>query len=270
MLSSALPASLLFILILLYFPSLPPSPPSLTSQHSRLNFLAGLRQVLTSWPCWLVAVGSSIPQGICVAWTAMMVVNLTQVCVGSECLTQHWVNYLGIYTPLANTIAAILLARAADRVKGRLKEAVVGLLSLAAVIFLVLSLISVGVFQFSSLLTVQVLVSILLITATSLVVSSMPLAMELTMELSYPASEGVVGGFTSIWFNISTVVFLSLFDIPGIGTSWLNYVLPLACVLAIPFLVAVRVRYSRMLLDSSDSSDQAAITNNHTKYDSTI
>ena len=32
----------------------------------------------------------------------------------------------------------------------------------------------------------------------------MPLAMELTMELSYPASEGVVGGFTSIWFNIST------------------------------------------------------------------
>ena len=89
--------------------------------------------------------------------------------------------------------------------------------------------------------------------------------MELTMELSYPASEGVVGGFTSIWFNISTVVFLSLFDIPGIGTSWLNYVLPLACILAIPFLVPVRVRYSRMLLDSSEQSD---ITNNQTKYDS--
>ena len=79
MLSTALPASLLFILILLYFPSLPPCPPSLTSQHSRLDFRAGLRQVMTSGPCWLVAVGSSIPQGICVAWTAMMVVNLTQV-----------------------------------------------------------------------------------------------------------------------------------------------------------------------------------------------
>ena len=103
----------------------------------------------------------------------------------TDCLTQHWVNYLGIYTPLANTIAAILLARAADRVKGRLKEAVVGLLSLAAVVFLVLSLISVGVFQFSSLLTVQVLVTLLLITATSLVVSSMPLAMEVRADTIY-------------------------------------------------------------------------------------
>ena len=26
-----------------------------------------------------------------------------------------------------------------------------------------------------------------------------------------------VGGWISIWFNIATVVFLSLFDIPGIG-----------------------------------------------------
>ena len=33
----------------------------------------------------------------------------------------------------------------------------------------------------------------------------------------YPVSECVVGGWISIWFNISTVVFLSLFNIPGIG-----------------------------------------------------
>ena len=182
MLTNSIPASLLFILVLIYFPSLPPSPPSLSSQQSRLQFSSGFRQVLTNWSCWLVSVGCSIPQGITVAWTAMMVVNLTQVCVDSECLTQHWVNYLGIYTPLANTIAAIILARAVDRVKGRLKEALIGLLCLAAVVFLLLSLISVGVFQFSSLLTVQVLVTLLLITATSLVVSSMPLAMEVRAD----------------------------------------------------------------------------------------
>ena len=79
------------------------------------------------------------------------------------------------------------------------------------------------------------------VTGTSLVVSSMPLAMELAMELCYPASEGVVGGFISIWFNISTVVFLSLFNIPGIGISWLDYVLPAACALAIPFILPVKV-----------------------------
>ena len=79
----------------------------------------------------------------------------------------------------------------------------------------------------------------------------MPLAMELAMELCYPAAEGVVGGFISIWFNISTVAFLSLFNIPNIGTSWLDYVLPLSCLIAIPLMVPVKVNYRRMELDSA-------------------
>ena len=85
----------------------------------------------------------------------------------------------------------------------------------------------------------------------------MPLAMELAMELCYPASEGVVGGFISIWFNISTVIFLSLFGVPGIGTKWLNYVLPAACLFAIPFIVPVKVQYRRLMLDSADDSPQS-------------
>ena len=99
------------------------------------------------------------------AWTAIMVINLTQVCTGDQgtCLTQHWVNYLGIYTTVASTAAAIGVARLADRVKGRLKEAIIILLTLAALVFLFLSLISVGVFTFDDILYVQILVYILLI-----------------------------------------------------------------------------------------------------------
>ena len=78
--------------------------------------------------------------------------------------------------------------------------------------------------------------------------------MEMAMELSYPASEGIVGGFTSIWFNISTVIFLSLFSVPGIGTSWLDYVLPLASIIAVPFLLPVRAHYRRMELDTEQTS----------------
>ena len=36
-------------------------------------------------------------------------------------------------------------------------------------------------------------------------------------------------------------MFLSLFNVPGIGTTWLDYVLPLACLLAVPFILPVRV-----------------------------
>lgn len=95
-----------------------------------------------------------------------MVINLTQVCTSGDhgtCLTQHWVNYLGIYTTVASTAAAIGVARLADRVKGRLKEAIIILLTLASLVFLFLSLISVGVFTFDDILYVQILVTILLI-----------------------------------------------------------------------------------------------------------
>jgi len=251
MFSNAVPAIVLFLLIVIYFPSNPKIPPSLSSQQGRLDFISGFSEVMKSGACWLVAVGCSIPQGISVAWTAMMVINLTKVCEEDGCLTQHWVNYLGIYTTVASTAAAIGVARLADKVKGKLKEAIIFLLSLASVTFVFLSLISVGFFKFGSILYVQILVYILLIFGTSLVVSSMPLAMELAMELCYPAAEGVVGGFISIWFNISTVAFLSLFNIPNIGTSWLDYVLPLSCLIAIPLMVPVKVNYRRMELDSA-------------------
>ena len=83
-------------------------------------------------------------------------VNLTEICVDTECLTQNWVNNLGIWATLVSTIAAILVARAADAFKGRLKEFLVGLLLSGAVVFLFLSLISIGTIQFGSLAAVKV------------------------------------------------------------------------------------------------------------------
>jgi len=268
MYSNAIPAAVLFLLILAYFPSAPAKPPSVSSNEARLDFLSGFKEVMASPAAWLIAIGCSIPQGIVVAWTAMMVVNLTQICVGDTCLSQNWVNYLGIYATVVSTVAAILVARAADKIKGKLKEAIIVLLCLGAIVFLMLSLISVGVFQFGNILYVQISVYFLLLTGNSLVVSSMPLAMELAMEICYPAAEGVVGGWISIWFNIATVVFLSLFGIPGIGTSWLDYVLPLSCVIAIPFILPIKVEYKRMTMDlnkeQKDCSEQINYGSNNT------
>ena len=81
---------------------------------------------------------------------------MTEICVDGECLTQNWVNNLGIWATLVSTIAAILVARAADAFKGRLKEFLVGLLLSGAVVFTFLSLISIGTIQFGSLAAVKV------------------------------------------------------------------------------------------------------------------
>ena len=64
MFSNALPALALFLLILVYFPSAPQLPPSLSSQQARLGTWAGLREVMASIPAWLVAVGCSVPQAV--------------------------------------------------------------------------------------------------------------------------------------------------------------------------------------------------------------
>jgi len=208
-----------------------------------------LRSVLRKKVAWGIAIGSSIPQGIIIAWTAMMVVNLTKVCVGRHCLSQHWVNYLGIYTSIASTIAAIFVARIVDYVKGYLKLVIIVLLSVAGVVFTFLALISTSTFHFHHLVNVEISVYLLLLLGSSLVVAAMPLSMELAMEACYPVSECVVGGWISIWFNISSVVFLSLFNIPGLGTAWLDYVLPVACFIALPFF-AFRVEYKRSAVDN--------------------
>ena len=44
------------------------------------------------------------------------------------------------------------------------------------------------------------------------------------MELAYPVSEGLVGGFLCCFNNFIGTVFLALFFIPNLGTIWMNYV----------------------------------------------
>ena len=51
-----------------------------------------------------------------------------------------------------------------------------------------------------------------------------PLFFEYTVELAYPVSEGLVGGFLCCFNNFIGTVFLALFFIPNLGTIWMNYV----------------------------------------------
>lgn len=259
MYSNAIPAGLFFLLVCVYFPRAPPSPPSVSSGHQRLDFISGFREIAKKPAAWIIAIGASIPQAIVIAWTAMMVVNLTHVCSHGDCLTQHWVNYLGIYAAVASTVAAVLVARASDMIRGCLKLTIITLLGLASIVFTFLCLISIDVIHFESIFAVKAWVLVLLLLGNSLVVATMPLAMELAMEICYPAAEGVVGGWITIWFNLITVIFLSLFSIPGIGSTWLDYVLPLSCLLALPLMAAVKEEYNRTSVDQAAEKEEEVV-----------
>ena len=46
---------------------------------------------------------------------------MTRVGYRGECLTEHWVNYLGLAAILVGTLVAITVGMATDRIKGRMK-----------------------------------------------------------------------------------------------------------------------------------------------------
>ena len=106
-------------------------------------------------------------------WCAMMVVSLTRVGYGGECLTEHWVNYLGLTAIVVGTLVAITVGMATDRIKGRMKVTnhspawpgltpdwlqvtILGLLTAGGVMFTLLTLISLEVVVFSNMTLLKV------------------------------------------------------------------------------------------------------------------
>ena len=151
--------------------------------------------------------------------------------------------------------------------------------------FTLLTLISLEIIVFSNMYLLQTSVYVCVLTGNSFVVSTSPLLMEFGVEKLYPISEGMIGGWLNIWwvftvlicctfwgthhwllswlwvpykvqkciilfrYNIITVVFLGLFNIPNIGTQWLSYVLPVGCFAVIPLFMTVKEEYNRRLVD---------------------
>ena len=70
------------------------------------------------------------PQAIWNNWCAMMVMSLTSIGYEGECLTEHWVNYLGLTSVVVGTMVAICVGMATDRIKGKMKITILGLLVL--------------------------------------------------------------------------------------------------------------------------------------------
>eukprot|EP00092_Neocalanus_flemingeri_P023173 GFUD01025128.1.p1 GENE.GFUD01025128.1~~GFUD01025128.1.p1 ORF type:complete len:519 (+),score=111.99 GFUD01025128.1:163-1719(+) len=252
MLVLSVPALVLFICTVLYFPSKPSKPPSRSSTEQRLDFVAGCKQLLKNPASWLIAIVWSIPQAIWNNWCAMMVVSLTKVGYHGECLSEKWVNHLGMVAVVVGTAMAILVGMATDKIKGKMKLTIIILLTAGGCMFTILSLISLQVIVFESMLVLKVTVYCFLLLGNSFVVSTSPLLMEFGVEKLYPISEGMIGGWLNIWYNIISVLFLGLFSLPNIGTKWLSYVLPISCFMVIPLFMTIKEEYKRRSIDEEE------------------
>merc|ERR1711915_129284 len=185
----------------------------------------------------------------------MMVLSLTKVGYNGECLSEVWVNHLGMVAVVVGTAVAILVGMATDRIRGKMKFTIITLLIAGGVMFTILSLISLQVIVFKTMLVLKMTVYLFLLLGNSCVVSTSPLLMEFGVEKLYPISEGMIGGWLNIWYNIISVIFLGLFDIPNIGTQWLSYVLPVSCFMVIPLFMTIKEEYKRRTVDDEEKEE---------------
>ena len=65
--------------------------------------------------------------------------------------------------------------------------------------FSLLTLITLEVVRFTSMVTLKVMVYLSVLVGNSLVVSTSPLLMEFGVEKLYPIPEGMIGGWLNIW-----------------------------------------------------------------------
>lgn len=233
-----------FLVMLIYFPSGPPKPPSITASIDRTDFLAGLKGVFRHKVFWLLAAPYAISGGVYNCWASVLEMNLKERNFSQD--TSGWV---GFYSSVAGCIAGLVVAGFADIFKKRMKLYMLTLFSGATATFTCFSIAYMGVIP----LTKGLLYSLLILGAIFLS-SVSPLFFELCCESTYPVAEGLTNSVLTWLNNLLGLIFLLVLMIPQIGKEWMNWCLAGSAAICIPILCLVKERYTRLDIDTQSDS----------------
>lgn len=236
-------AAALLLAVIIYFPARPPSPPSVTSAEDKPSFLSGIKSIAKNVQLLLVLGVYSFSFGVPVVWIGVLTFSLRVINIHQEQAMG-----VAVVAVCVSSVAAFVIARITDKMYGHLRVTIIGLLLASAACFLWFVLISTGVIEPS---LVQVYMSVT--GGVSFEYASVPLLVELAVELGYPIPESVTGAALTFLFNVVALVFLGLFQIPS-DYMWVSYVL-LACVsLTIIPLMFVKETHKRSEADRKEIS----------------
>lgn len=82
--------------------------------------------------------------------------------------------------------------------------------------------------------------------------------MEYTVEIAYPVSEGLVGGFLTAMNNFVAFLFLCVFFDKHLteNVHWMNYLIVIAALMAVPILLLSKESYARLELDDQSPTEE--------------
>ncbi|XP_059151236.1 solute carrier family 49 member 4 homolog [Physella acuta] len=228
-----------FLLILCYFPSMPPHPPSASAIVERESYWSGLWSLRHKSYFLVMAFIYGISTGVLNGWYTVLNVNLSNLNI-----SESQAGWIGFYSTLSSCICALVVGRFADTFVRRMKQLILVIFVLAAVCFLVFALMLAQVLDYS-----EVTLYFTLIVGCSLLNAAVPLMCELSCELAYPTSEGAANGFLTYLNSVAVMLFLVVFSFPDVGTVWINWALIGAIIICIPLIALLKGRFNRLEID---------------------
>ncbi|OWF43789.1 disrupted in renal carcinoma protein 2 homolog [Mizuhopecten yessoensis] len=241
---------MVLILILAYFPSKPPMPPSKTASQERLDMKSGFKKLMRNKMFLQLCFAYGIPVGIVGLWGGVLTVNLK-----SYDVSEAQAGWIGFNSIVAGCLGSLLIARISDRFSKHIRQMIIFLYSLAFASFLWLNLTLVGVIPSS---IAQIYISI--VAGTFFVNACVPLLIEMACENTYPVAEGITTIMMLTSLNVSGLLFLGVQMIPNIGTAWENWGVLTSIVVCIPVLILMNDSYNRLNIDETVSDKTIELT----------
>ncbi|KAK4304038.1 hypothetical protein Pmani_023987 [Petrolisthes manimaculis] len=229
----------LFLAVVVYFPSKPPTPPSPTAHIDRLDFRDSVGKIMRNRDLLLVTISYGVCNGVPSAWASVL--NYSLLDLGLQQEDAMWVGLTGVL--VSGTVGLLV---------GRLTDLVYGYVKFTLILFMIGNMACFYWFFLLSWGTIpatlwQIYASV--VGGMSFNFACSPLFFELAVEISYPCSEVIVGGLVTGMNNLVGLSFLFIFFIPNIGYAWVTYVLVGASAVSILPVLFVKEDYYRSSID---------------------
>jgi len=138
-----------FLAIVVHFPSKPKRPPSVSSSVERMDFLPGLKRICVNRNALLSTVAFSLFNGLIASWYSVMNITFAHLPLGHEDDKDRIIGYIGLWAIVGNSVAAILVSRFVDSIRGKMKKTLLVLMSLGILCWIWLGLLCLRVIPFS-------------------------------------------------------------------------------------------------------------------------
>lgn len=227
------------LIVYIYYPSKPPSPPSLSSTVERLQFWESLKKMFRNRDLILVTLSYGISVGVPSAWIAVLNYSLQAINIHQD--DAMWI---GLAAVICSSISGLIAARLTDVVYGHIRMSLILNMTATLACFYWFYLIAGG-----SIPVVRWQVYATVVGGMSLNFLTCPLFFELAVETAYPCPEILVGGLLTGVNNLMGLIFLFIFLIPNIGYNWVTYLLLATSSLSILPLCFVKEEYARSSMD---------------------